>query len=803
MSIEFNLGRIKINGKDTFLYGGEFHYFRAPKHVWSDRLDQLIEAGCNLVSTYIPWLWHEQEEGQVDLTGKTRKECDLKGFLELVKEKGLYCIVRPGPYVMAETREQGIPEWLLQQHPEIIARGPKGENHPTNVVSYRHPLFLEKVKNWYEKVDRVIVPMQQTFGGPVIMYQLCNEVGMLHWVSNTSDFNETTLKEFQIYLEERHVDIEKFNKEFGINESSFFTFIDKFQKGLPDDYPSFHFVWRQFFQQHFKNYIGDLRQFAKEDGVNVPFIVNIHGFKDFSVYSRGVDYPIGVSQLQKTAEFEDVVLAGDFYPGHIGYDTFHDLVLASTFTRAVSNKDQPLFSAEFQSGRLADRPRLYPQDLDLNTRTCVAHGMNALNYYMFVGGENYEDIGIFGNRHEWQAPIASDGSLRPNFQSAKHLGHLFRTIGPKLSHAKKSVKTYVGFNPDDYLTDAVDLRDRAMIEEIAAKREHFAFDGVLRLLVAANIPFEAVNVMNPLSVGEVPSLWVFSSSYMDENLQQRLLDYVQDGGKLILYPQVPDRNLHNRPCRILADGIELGEWKIAPGNEIVDVLGIDSVFVGQRMVFPEYQGEVVASHTNGDKREVAAFKKTIGRGEVLILGAALNHNYGYQLDVIEKVAAEMGITREWTPDNPDLLLVERKNGDESYVFIHNYDEVERRGIVFHDKEPEFGGEAITLPPRSGSVFLKNYRLTEQVKIDYSTVELTEADITEEEIILKLTPVVKTGSIKLILTGDWSSNTEEQPDHGELYLRDIRRSITLSLQHSSERIVTKEPFVAFGDTRKDK
>lgn len=798
MTVDFRQGRFIINGKDTFIYGGELHYFRVPRDQWENRLDQLIEAECNLVSTYVPWLWHEQAEGKIDLAGETREERDLKGFLELVKGKGMYCIVRPGPYVMAETREQGIPEWLIQQHPEIIAKGADGENHPTNVVSYRHPLFLKKVKEWYEKVNRVIVPMQITSGGPIIMYQLCNEVGMLHWVSNTSDFNEMTLKEFEMYLEDRYANIETFNKEFGIDEPSFSVFIDKFQKGLSDDYPSFHFVWRQFFQQHFKNYIGDLRGFAKEDGVDVPFIVNIHGFKDFSVYSRGVDYPIGVSQLQRTAEFDDVVLAGDFYPGHIGYDTFHDLVLASTFTRAVSNKDQPLFSAEFQSGRLADRPRLYAQDLDLNTRTCVAHGMNALNYYMFVGGENYEDIGIFGKRHEWQAPIASDGTLRPNFEPAKHLGKLFRAIGTRLVNADKAVKTYVGFNPDDYLTDAVDQRDGSMIGEMAAKREHFAFDGVLRLLVAANIPFEAVNVSKPLSPKEVRSLWVFSSRYMDEKVQQRLLEYVQNGGKLILYPQVPDRNLRDRPCRILADGFELGEWKVVSDNQTVDVLGIDSVFVGQRMVFPSYEGEIVASFTNGEKQEVAAIKKSVGQnGEVLVLGVALNHHYSYQLDVIKHLAEEMGITPEWTSDNPDLLLVERKNGNESYVFVHNYDEIEQTGRVCHQNGPEFGAEPVTLPPRSGSVFLKNYQLTEQIKIDYSTVELTEARITDEELELELTPIVKKGSIMFSLTGDWQTNTEEQPDGGELCIRDISRPITLSLL----RRKTNEPLTASVQIRK--
>ncbi|GMA59922.1 hypothetical protein GCM10025859_03620 [Alicyclobacillus fastidiosus] len=55
--------------------------------------------------------------------------------------------------------------------------------------------------------------------------------------------------------------------------------------------------------------------------------------------------------------------------------------------------------------------------------------MNALNYYMFVAGENYEEIGLFGRRHEWQAPIDSNGDLRPNYDKARHLGSVFKTVG--------------------------------------------------------------------------------------------------------------------------------------------------------------------------------------------------------------------------------------------------------------------------------------------------------------------------------------------------------------------------------------
>ncbi|MBP7238404.1 MAG: beta-galactosidase, partial [Petrotogaceae bacterium] len=74
------------------LIGGEFHYFRAKRREWEDRIKKIKAAGFNMVSTYIPWIVHERNEGVFDFKNG---EKDLYYFLELVKAYGLFCLVRP------------------------------------------------------------------------------------------------------------------------------------------------------------------------------------------------------------------------------------------------------------------------------------------------------------------------------------------------------------------------------------------------------------------------------------------------------------------------------------------------------------------------------------------------------------------------------------------------------------------------------------------------------------------------------------------------------------------------------------
>lgn len=779
MTVKSEFGKFTINGKDTFLFGGECHYFRVPKEEWGNRLDLLIEAGCNLVSTYVPWMWHEIEEGIYDLTGETREERDLQSFMELIREKGLYCIVRPGPYVMAEVRDEGIPNWLLNKYPEVIAKQRDGQDHPARVVSYQHPVFLEKVSSWYKAVNHIVTPMQITNDGPVIMYQLCNEIGMLHWVTNTSDYNSDTLQKFEEYLMHRFQTVEEFNRNYGLQEVSFRSFIEIFRQGLGEAYPSFHYEWGKFWRDYIKGYVSELRTMALGNGIAVPFIINVHGFKDYSIYSRGVDYPVGLSQLYRTAELSDVILAGDFYPGHIGYDNYHDLVLSSTYTRAVSQKEQPLFSAEFQSGRLADRPRLYPQDLDLNTRTCVAHGMNALNYYMFVAGENYENIGLFGRRHEWQAPIDSNGNTRPNYEKARHLGHVFKAIGQRLLNAPKKVHTFVGFNPDDYMTEIVEDRDRKIVNEIISKREHFSFDGIVRLLVGANIQFEAIDLLKELSVKEVPSLWIFATSYMDQPMQSRLVNYVRQGGKLVLYPEIPTKDLQGNDCVVLKDELDLGEWETLSGIGTVDVLGIDSVMVKQRLNFRKFNGDGIASFTGKEGAEVAAYRKSFGQGEIVVLGLAMGQDYGYQLTVIQKIAELIGVSGHLSASNPNFALVERRNEQDSFIFIINYDEVEQRAVIYENSQSLFDGHEIELPPRSGMILTRNFRLNQEVVVEYATVEFTGIEATDNHLELKVEPIGASGSLKLNVTGNWQTDAGVR-EGNTVVIDPIKGPLTISL-----------------------
>src|SRR5690606_9938154 len=190
--IEIKNKQILIDGKPQLIMCGEIHYFRLDRADWQDRIDKLKLSGCNAVATYVPWVIHEFEEGKIDLTGETRPELDFKAFVDLCEENGLYFFVRPGPFIMAEMKNEGLPFWVYEKHPEIIPTGWDKQPATTKTIDYLHPGFLRDVKNWYRAVMEIVEPKLYP-NGNVIAFQLDNEIGMLSWVSNCPDLTDFVL----------------------------------------------------------------------------------------------------------------------------------------------------------------------------------------------------------------------------------------------------------------------------------------------------------------------------------------------------------------------------------------------------------------------------------------------------------------------------------------------------------------------------------------------------------------------------------------------------------------------------------
>lgn len=186
---------MQINGKPFLGVGGECHYSRVHESQWEDTILKMKMGGINIISTYIFWIHHEEEEGHFRFDGNR----NIRKFLELCKKHGMYVIVRIGPFDHGEVRNGGLPDWLYGKPFEVRCAS-EG--------------FLWYTRRLYRKLAEQFEGLYFQEGGPIIGTQIENEymhsaapwemtTGITNeWVPGGSEGNEYMIKLKSIAQEE-------------------------------------------------------------------------------------------------------------------------------------------------------------------------------------------------------------------------------------------------------------------------------------------------------------------------------------------------------------------------------------------------------------------------------------------------------------------------------------------------------------------------------------------------------------------------------------------------------------------------
>ncbi|KAK0354835.1 hypothetical protein LTR59_008989 [Friedmanniomyces endolithicus] len=152
---------LMVNGERLFFWSGEFHYWRIPvPELWQDIMEKIKAAGFNAFSIYVHWGFHSAAHGELDFESGAH---NFTRIFNMAKELGLYMLVRPGPYINAETTGGGFPGWLLTGDYGTL------RNNDTR--------YTEAWTPYWDAMSKLVAEHSVTNGGNVLLYQIENEYG--------------------------------------------------------------------------------------------------------------------------------------------------------------------------------------------------------------------------------------------------------------------------------------------------------------------------------------------------------------------------------------------------------------------------------------------------------------------------------------------------------------------------------------------------------------------------------------------------------------------------------------------------
>lgn len=135
---------------------GEMHFQRCARERWGECLSKMKAGGITLVSTYLFWIYLEEQEGRMDFT----QDNDVRAFVQECQGHGLEVMLRIGPWVHGECRNGGFPDWLVKKPYKLR------ENNEQ---------YLGQVRRFFTAIAGQVKGMLYEDGGCIVGIQLENE----------------------------------------------------------------------------------------------------------------------------------------------------------------------------------------------------------------------------------------------------------------------------------------------------------------------------------------------------------------------------------------------------------------------------------------------------------------------------------------------------------------------------------------------------------------------------------------------------------------------------------------------------
>lgn len=472
------------------LLSGEVHYWRLDPNSWRAVLRPVHEMGIQTVATYVCWDFHQVAPGQYDFTGETDPRRNLIRFLDLLTEEGFWIIIRPGPYIYSEWKNNGVPDEAAKYH-------------------RLSPEFKALAEPYMAAVTEAIRPHLASNGGRIILWQADNEIDPWPHLYTEALGLGRQVGLFHTYLRERYGTVECLNDAWqtgytDIDQARAVSEMFREDPRLMGRYNDFRSFLHWYVNQVAAWAVGVYRQL----GVDVPIILNAYS---------------GVS-TQLWADLEQIadLVGSDIYPSreylyrpgeqrHV----IEALRYARTFSKAP-------YVAEFEAGIwhdwLGDVGTLTGNHYRLICLSALLGGAVGWNWYMLVNRDNW-----------YQSPINEWGRTRPElFNAFKQITALVDRLDP--STLEKITETAVTFDPLQRGTQRPGQDMLASFHDADIDYEFFDLNGRMT---------------------DKPVAFYAGGQWLSSQGQQQLVHYVENGGHLVCIGSTPTLDEHLQPLNLL------------------------------------------------------------------------------------------------------------------------------------------------------------------------------------------------------------------------------------------------------------
>lgn len=625
----------------NFHFGVDYYPEHWEKKRWETDAKLMQQMGIQMVRM-AEFSWHklQPEENIYDFDW-------LDQAIALLGNYGIRTIVG--------TPTAAPPAWLIQKHPEILpvdrdgrVRGFGGRHHDCQ----SNPIYREYIR-------KLVTKMAQHYGeNPLVIgWQPDNELGNSHQDLCTC---ESCRQQFQKWLKKKYQTTDSLNKAWGTafwsQEYNDFSEIPAPRITVTGENPSTMLDWKRFCSDLIIDFTEEQTQIIRKYAKNQFITHNYMGF------ANKVDY-------YKLGELLDFV-SHDQYPGGFYLpETPHEKnhVLAATLDIVRSYKQQPFWIMEQQSGitgwEIMGRAPA-PGQLSAWSLQSIAHGADAIVFFRWrtcaMGTEQY-----------WHGILPHSGIPGRRYEELKELVLTMSPVMNRLagSMPKPQVGIVFSFEQEYAFQIQPHHKDLSYTKQILK---------YYQALYQQNIPVDFVPEQGNF---EKYKLLVAPLQYlMSPDLEQKYMDYVKNGGHLILTMRTGVKDKNNL-C--MTDQELPGKLGELAGIEVLDYDCLRDAHVQVLFQGQQFQADIWSDLMRllPDTKVLANYSSEFYTGEPCVT----QHPYGQGIcyyigtqpgeDLMRELLTIICQTAEVTPLNPaieDVEFMVRENENSQFLFVINH-----------------------------------------------------------------------------------------------------------------------------------
>jgi beta-galactosidase len=616
-----------IAGHNALLLGAAWYPEQWPESRWEEDL-QLMEAAHITFARIGEFAWSRMEpsEGQFDFDWL---------------EKAIDMAARHHIAIVLGTPTAAPPAWLTKKYPDTLRigqdgrRAQHGNRQQFSFTSLRYRQFCRQIAG----------EMAKRFGhNPnVIGWQIDNEYA-------EPSFDDYTKQLFQQWLKAKYGTLENLNDHWTTAYwSQTYDDWSEIPLGNGPNNPGLRLEFMRFISHTWADYqqnqIDAIRPYADSRQFITTNFMGFFEWFDHYVVARSLDL----------ASWDDYVGEGHVNPDENGMT--HDL------TRGFKRKN--FWVMETQPGAVNWAPInnfLNRGEARAMAWQAIGHGADAVEYWQWRSALN-------GQEEYHGTLLGPDGTPVPFYSEVKEIGQDFAKIGDDFRGTIPVSQVALLYSYDSRW--AIDFQKHTdKYDQLGLLRQYYA---------ALRKRAQSVDVVNPYAPLDGYKLVVAPDlNVMPQDMAQHLLDYVRQGGNLVLGPRSGMKDQYNalltqRQPGFLVDALGgrveqyyallkdvplSGDWGTGNGSVWAEQLGASS---------PETQVLLRYGKLNGwlDGRP-AVLTRAYGKGHITYIGAILDDTLMNK--AADWMIAQSAVTPAFGPV-PDGIYVSRREGEGKTIFV--------------------------------------------------------------------------------------------------------------------------------------